>query len=134
MLETAQKLAKLIDKETDKVTERDKKDFWILLHPKLAEKKVTEKERQQVEEGLLEDKDLYQLQIDRITKEEYDSLSKDELEVLAIFREFSSGYALTPQIVKNKDVTKEEFARVSENLDSMPGVDITTDWDRSVHI
>ena len=33
--------------------------------------------------------------------------------------------------MKNKEVTKEEFARVSENLDSMPGVDITTDWDRS---
>lgn len=130
MLETARKLAKLIDKETDKVTERDKKDFWILMHPKQAEKKITKKERQKVEEGLLEDKDLYQLQIDRITKEEYDSLSKDELEVLAIFREFSSGYALTPQIVKNKNVTKEEFARVSENLDSLPGVNISTDWDR----
>ncbi len=131
MLETAQKLAVLIEKETDKVTERDKKDFWILLHPKLAEKKITEKEKKQVEEGLLEDKDLYQLQIDRITKQEYESLTTDELEVLAIYREFSSGYALTPQIVKNKDVTKEEFARVSENLDSLPGVDISTDWDRS---
>ena len=131
MLDTARTLATLIEKETDKVTERDKKDFWILLHPELADKKVTKKEKQQVEEGLLEPKDLYQLQIDRITKEEYDSLSEDELEVLAIFREFSSGYALTPQIVKNKNVTKEEFARVSENLDSLPGVNISTDWDRS---
>ena len=60
MVETAEKLAKLIDKETDKVTERDKKDFWILKHPKLAEKKVTEKERKQVEEGVLEESDLYQ--------------------------------------------------------------------------
>lgn len=130
MLETAQKLAKIINKETDKVTERDKKDFWILKHPKLAEKKVTDKERKQVEEGLLEDKDLYQLQIKRITKKEYDSLSKQELEELAIYREFTSGYALTPQIVKS-DVQKEEFARVSENLDSLPGVGVTTDWDRS---
>lgn len=130
MLVTARKLAKLINKETDKVTERDKKDFWILLHPKLAEKKVTAKEKKQVVEGLLETKDLYQFQIDRITKKEYDSISKQELEVLAIYREFTSGYALTPQIVKNKNVTKEEFARVSENLDSLPGVDVSTDWDR----
>jgi penicillin-binding protein A len=131
MLETARKLAKLIEKETNKVTVRDKKDFWILSHPELADKKVTDKEKKQVEEGLLEEKDLYQLQIDRITKEEYDSLSKNDLEVLAIYREFTSGYALTPQIVKNKEVTKEEFARVSENLDSLPGVNISTDWDRS---
>lgn len=130
MLETAEKLAKLIDKETDKVTERDKKDFWILRNPELAEEKITKKERKLVEEGELEQKDLYKLQIERITEEEYDNLTKQELEVLAIFREFSSGYALTPQIVKNKDVTEKEFARVSENLADLPGVDITTDWDR----
>ena len=36
--------------------------------------------------------------------------------MIAIFREFNSGYALTPQIVKNEDVTPKEFAVVSENL------------------
>ncbi|PHD70896.1 penicillin-binding protein [Bacillus sp. AFS043905] len=129
MLETAGELAKLIEKETDKVTERDKKDFWILKNPKLAEKKITDKERKKVEEGEMEESDLYKLQLDRITEEET-KLSDKDLEVLAIYREFASGYALTPQIVKNKKVTKEEFAKVSENLDSLPGVDISTDWDR----
>ncbi|ASS96212.1 peptidoglycan D,D-transpeptidase FtsI family protein [Peribacillus simplex] len=129
MVETAEKLAKLIDKETNKVTERDKKDFWILNNPKLAEKKITDKERKKVEEGEMEESDLYKLQLDRITLDEM-KLSEKDLEVLAIYREFASGYALTPQIVKNKKVTKEEFAKVSENLDSLPGVDISTDWDR----
>ncbi|PKF88931.1 penicillin-binding protein [Bacillus sp. BA3] len=129
MLETAGELAKLIEKETDKVTERDKKDFWILKNPKLAEKKITDKERKKVEEGEMEERDLYKLQLDRITEEET-KLSDKDLEVLAIYREFASGYALTPQIVKNKKVTKEEFAKVSENLDSLPGVDVSTDWDR----
>ncbi|PAL16585.1 peptidoglycan D,D-transpeptidase FtsI family protein [Peribacillus simplex] len=129
MVETAGKLAKLIEKETDKVTERDKKDFWILKNPKLAEKKITDKERKKVEEGEMEESDLYKLQLDRITEEET-KLSEKDLEILAIYREFASGYALTPQIVKNKEVTKEEFAKVSENLDSLPGVDISTDWDR----
>ncbi len=67
MVETAEKLAKLIEKETDKVTERDKKDFWILNNPKLAEKKITDKERKKVEEGEMEESDLYKLQLDRIT-------------------------------------------------------------------
>jgi cell division protein FtsI/penicillin-binding protein 2 len=100
-----------------------------LKNPKLAEKKITDKERKKVEEGEMEESDLYKLQLDRITSDEIE-LSKDDLEVLAIYREFASGYALTPQIVKNKKVTKEEFAKVSENLDSLPGVDISTDWDR----
>ncbi|WP_409306047.1 peptidoglycan D,D-transpeptidase FtsI family protein [Peribacillus sp. SCS-155] len=130
MVDTAEKLAKLIDKDIKKVTERDKKDFWLLKHPKLAEKKITEKERKLVEQDKLTQKDLYKRQVERVTQEEIKELSDEELEVLAIFREFNSGYRLTPQIVKNKGVTKEEFARVSENLDSLPGVDITTDWDR----
>lgn len=131
MLETAEKLAKLIDKETDKITERDKKDFWIMLHPELADQKITAQDKKKVTEGELTEADLYKLQLERITKEEYDTFSKEELEVLAIYREFTSGYALTPQIVKNKNVTKKEFARVSEHLGSLPGVGITTDWDRS---
>ncbi|MFJ5621386.1 peptidoglycan D,D-transpeptidase FtsI family protein [Peribacillus loiseleuriae] len=131
MLDTAEKLAKLINKETDKITERDRKDFWILKHPDEAEAKITAADRKKVTEGELEQKDLYKLQIERITEKEINSFTDAELEVLAIYREFSSGYALTPQIVKNKDVTEEEFARVSENLDSLPGVNIMTDWDRT---
>ena len=36
--------------------------------------------------------------------------------MIAIYREFVSGYKFTPQIVKNENVTPEEFAVVSENL------------------
>jgi penicillin-binding protein A len=131
MLETAEKLAEIIKKPSDKVTERDKKDFWILKNPEEAEAKITEADLKRVEEGELEETDLYKLQLERITEAELNSFTEAELEVLAIYREFSSGYALTPQIVKNEDVTKVEFATVSENLDSLPGVGITTDWDRT---
>jgi penicillin-binding protein A len=131
MLEVAENLAKLIHKEPTKIQERDKKDFWILKHPKLAEKKITDKEWEQFGAKKLDDKDLYKLQLKRITEEELNSFSEDELEVMAIWREFNSGYALTPQIVKNEGVTPEEFAAVSENLESLPGVDTTTDWKRN---
>ncbi|MBA9026524.1 peptidoglycan D,D-transpeptidase FtsI family protein [Peribacillus huizhouensis] len=131
MLETAEKLAQFITKEPDKIRERDRKDFWILKNPEEAEAKITNADRKKVTEGELEEKDLYKLQIERITDEEINSFTKDELEVLAIYREFSSGYALTPQIVKNRNVTEHEFATVSEHLDELPGVGITTDWDRT---
>lgn len=84
-----------------------------------------------VEEKKLEEKDLYKLQLSRITEKNINDFTKDELEVLAIFREFNSGYALTPSIVKNKGVSTNEFARVSEHLDELPGVDVTTDWERT---
>ena len=46
----------------------------------------------------------------------------------------ASGYALSPQIIKGDDVkeevTVEEFARVSERLGDLEGVNTTTDWRR----
>ena len=39
MIEVAERLAKLIEKEPDKVTERDKKDFWILKNKKRLKKR-----------------------------------------------------------------------------------------------
>src|SRR5699024_5237568 len=47
-----------------------------------------------------------------------------------IKKELDKAYALTPQIVKNEDVTPEEYAKVSENLDKLPGINATTDWNR----
>ncbi|KIL75308.1 Cell division protein FtsI [Bacillus badius] len=131
MLKTAEKLAKLIDKETDQVTERDKKDFWILKNEEKAKEKITDKEWQKAQENEISSKELYQMQIDRITEKDLKTLTEEDLEVLAIYREFTSGYAMTPQVVKNKNVTEEEYAIVSENLASLPGVNTTTDWDRS---
>lgn len=134
MLEVAERLAQLIELKPDKVQERDKKDYWIIKNPDRAAEKVSEEEHEALKEEL-ETKEynskVYSLQLERITDEELEELTEDDLEILAIYRAFSSGYALTPQIVKNEDVTQKEFALVSENLQYLPGVDTTTDWERS---
>lgn len=134
MLSVAERLAKLIDKNTDKVQEREKKDYWIMKNPDRADALVSENELAKLKEtleGKELDRKIYQLKIDRITDKELAELTEEDLEILAIYREFTSGYALTPQIVKNKNVTPEEFAVVSENLQHLPGVDTTTDWERA---
>ncbi|WP_249745419.1 peptidoglycan D,D-transpeptidase FtsI family protein [Mesobacillus boroniphilus] len=133
MLMVAERLAKLISKDSEedlkKVRERDKKDYWILTNEERAREKIKEEEWDQYDEKKLDDKALYNLQLERITENELKELTEDDLEILAILREMMSGYALSPQIVK-KDVTPEEFAIVSENLEMLPGVDTTTDWER----
>jgi penicillin-binding protein A len=134
MLKVAENLASLIQKDTEKVQERDKKDYWIMKNQEKADAKVSQKELDALKEKYEDDKEfnkkVYDLKLDRITEEELNSLTDKDLEILAIYRDFTSGYALTPQIVKNKDVTNEEFAVVSENLQFLPGVDTTTDWER----
>lgn len=131
MMQTAEKLAQLIEKETDQVTERDMKDFWIGKNEAKAKAKVTDKEWTAYENEELTEDDLYDLQLERITESDLNELTDAELEVLAIYREFTSGYPQTPQIVKNENVTDVEYAVVSENLSSLPGVNTTTDWERA---
>ncbi|MCY8542198.1 penicillin-binding protein 2 [Bacillus haynesii] len=129
-LKIAKKLAEMIKIDTDKITERDKKDYWILTRPKKAEKLITDQDRKKVKDGKLKEDDLYQLQLDRITEDKLNELTDQDLKVLAIKRQMDSGYALSPQYIKNKDVTAKEMAVVSEHLDELPGVDVTSDWKR----
>ncbi|MFB9761823.1 peptidoglycan D,D-transpeptidase FtsI family protein [Ectobacillus funiculus] len=130
-LKVAQQLAQLIDMPTEKITERDKKDFWMLLNGDRAKKKITAKDRQELKDKKIDDAEVYKRQLARITDAELQELPPAQLEVLAIKRQMDSGYTNTPQIIKNKDVTPQEYAIISENLDKLPGVDTTTDWDRN---
>src|SRR5213079_1962074 len=108
MLKTAEKLSKLIDiGDTSKIIhDRDKQDFWILKNPEKAKGLITKKEWSLFAQKKLDDKQIYNLQLKRITNKELTSLNSN---TVAIFRQFNSGYALTPQIVKNKDVTPQEY-------------------------
>lgn len=136
MLETARELAKLIEKDDKRVTERDIQDFYIMLNTEEATAKVTDEERKAIQDEEITEKEK-QRKIDslireKITEEELASLTAEDIETLAIFREMTSGYALSPQIIKNEGVTPEEFAKVSERLTDpkLKGVNTITDWKR----
>ena len=130
MLEIAEVLATFIEMDTKKITERDKKDFWILKNPDKAKAKITDEEQKKFAQEEIDDSDLYKLQLEKITEAELNEFTDEDLQVLAIYRELASSTTLTPKIIKNKDVTEEEVAIVSENLESLPGVGVTTDWNR----
>ncbi|WP_349407829.1 peptidoglycan D,D-transpeptidase FtsI family protein [Pseudalkalibacillus sp. SCS-8] len=126
--EVAQKLSEYIDKDTEELTERDIKDFYLSYKvdaQDVYENLLTDKEREE-----LSDKEQYKLVIDRLDIEEID-LSEQEEEIAAIWREMIRGYALTPQRVK-VGATEEEMALISERLDEFNGmIDIKPDAQRT---
>ncbi|PEQ01489.1 peptidoglycan D,D-transpeptidase FtsI family protein [Bacillus toyonensis] len=128
-LETAKKLAELIEVPTDKLTDRDKKDYWIAMHKEEAKTKITSKDRQELKDNKIDDKELDERQRSRVTEEEINQLSAKDLEILAIKSKMDGGYAMTPQVIK-KDATEKEYAIISESLATLPGVDTNVDWDR----
>ncbi|MGN4124529.1 peptidoglycan D,D-transpeptidase FtsI family protein [Lysinibacillus sphaericus] len=135
ILEIAEKLAQLIEQPTKRVTLRDKKDFWILKNHDAAYEKITDKEQAKIktQENITTSQinaEIDRVVRERITDEELAQLTEADLEVLAIYREMASGYNLSPQIIKSENVSADEFARVSERLTELPGVNTTTDWKR----
>ncbi|AZJ24323.1 penicillin-binding protein (plasmid) [Bacillus wiedmannii bv. thuringiensis] len=137
MLKTAKDLANVLeipDEDINKLTEIDKKDFWMQLNKEQAKEKVTKQDEENLRKKSIEgkelDKKIEELRRNRITEEELAELTLQDLKVLAIKSKMSSGYQMTPQIIKS-DATEQEYARISENLADFPGVDATVDWERN---
>lgn len=128
-LKVAEQLAKYIsmdsDEELDSLTDRDKKEYWYLKHTDEADARLSEEEAAKMKNAKQ-----YDTILKRITDEEISDFTKEELEVIVIKKELDKAYSLTPQVIKNENVTAEEYARVAENLDKLPGVNATTDWNR----
>src|SRR5690625_4011689 len=128
-LDLAEDLVSFIsmDKELiDKITERNKKEYWYLKNIDEAIERLSEEEEED-----LDDTEQYNLIIkERITDEDIKEITDDEMKVIAIKRELDKAYALTPEVIKNKDITVEEYAKIAEHLSSLPGINATTDWER----
>ncbi|PED72384.1 penicillin-binding protein [Bacillus pseudomycoides] len=137
ILKTAKDIANILEiseVEINKLTEVDKKDFWMQLNKKRAKEKIMKQEEEKFREKGIEgkelDKRIEELRRKRITEEELAELTQQDLQVLVIKSKMSSGYQMTPQIIK-KDVTEQEYTRISENLAKFPGIDATVDWERN---
>lgn len=128
-LKVAKKLSEFITldkKAIENLSERNKEEYWYLKNKDKAIKRVTDKEKEDND-----DVEQYQIALDKITEEDIEELTEEDLAVIAIKKEFDKAYALSPQIIKNEGVTKEEYAKVAEHLDVLPGVNATTDWERA---
>ena len=125
MKEIASQLADLIDVDFTKLTSRDLKDLYLEKFEDEAKELYTKEEAK-----TLEDKELYQLQLSRITDEMLEQLTDHDKETDAIYINMKKGTNLTSNIIK-KGATEDEVAIVSEHLEEMPGVNTEVDWDRT---
>jgi penicillin-binding protein A len=121
----AKKLADLIEKNLEELTERDKKDYFIFLNEKEVKERITASEEKNTPP-----EELYDLMLEKVTQKDIKSLSEQQLEVLAIKSEMDRGYTLSPQRIKI-GATKKEIALISEHLPELEGVDIKSDAERS---
>lgn len=128
LLDIATRLNELIDIEADDaLTERDLKDFWLANKENLNEAR----ERLTTTEKLAGTSKEYELLVGKVSDDEI-QFDGEQLKVATIFKRLNSAQQLKTVFVKNKDVTDEELALVSERAKELPGVSTGTDWTRSL--
>ena len=105
------------------------KNFYYKGHYVECRKKITDKEWDLYSKRKLTDKDILKLIYERIDDEivEYDERDK---KAAYIYYLMNKGYSYAEKVIKNKDVTEEEYAYISENIDNLNGFNTKLDWER----
>ncbi|MCA1009692.1 peptidoglycan D,D-transpeptidase FtsI family protein [Halobacillus halophilus] len=125
-LELAEKLSQYINMEfEDKLSTRDLKEYFFLKNREEVVKRIKDKDTKDMDNG-----EVYQLQLDSIKEPEVTSYDNQTKEVIAIKKELDKAYALSPHIIKNSNISYEEYSSVAEHLGSLPGINVTSDWER----
>lgn len=126
-LELAEEIAQYIDMEyEDKLTDRDFKEYFFLKNKNDVIARIEDEDTSELNNG-----EVYQLQLDSITEEEIAGYDNQTKEIIAIKKELDKAYALAPHVLKNTDISEEEYSVVAEHLAELPGINVTSDWERS---
>lgn len=107
------------------LTERELKEYWYLLNKDKADSRLSEQTRSEMDNA-----EAYNATLNLITEKEISNFTNKDKEIMAIKKELDKATELTPHIINNEGVSEEEYAKIAENLSSLPGVRISVDWNR----
>ena len=129
-IKLAYTVAENINVNYDKLTEKRLKEFWYLNNKEESLKKITDLEWKKKTKRKLTDDDILELIYERITEEELNSFNDLDKEAAYIYYLMNKGYSYAEKVIKNSDVTEEEYAYISENVDTLRGFNTKLDWER----
>lgn len=129
-IDLAYKVSEMINVDYSKITDKILKNFWYINHEEEAKNKITDAEWKKYKERKIDDDDIEDLIFERITEEDLSIYEEKDKEAAYIYYLMNKGYSYAEKIIKNKDVTDEEYAIISENIDDLGGFNTKVDWDR----
>lgn len=129
-ISTAYLTGKYIDVDYSKLTDIMLKKFWILNNDKEAKSRITEEEWEQLKLRKITSTDIENLKLDRVTEDDLSKYNEVDKEACYIYNLMNRGYYYTEKTIKNIDVTDEEYAKIAENIDILPGINVKLDWER----
>ena len=129
-IETAYKVSEFIDVDYSKLTDTNLRKFWILNNKEKANKKITDKEWKDYKNRKLTSDDIEKLKIKRVTAEELLEYKEIDKEACYIYNLMNKGYYYTEKTIKKEEVSDEEYAKIAENINILPGFNVKLDWER----
>lgn len=127
--EMARNFAIQFDLSLDSYTFRDMQDAYMKLYPTETQALITSEEMVAYNNKLLTDLDIYELKLERITKELIDEV--DEIDLLAGIVKIAMDLAtsVTPSVIlENVDYPSAVY--IAENKEIFKGFDNSYDWQR----
>ena len=129
-IELAYKVSSHLNLDYDKVTERSKREFFVAKNSDNMNDRITDKEWEKYEQRKLDSTDIYELKIERVTAEELNAFKEEDNKASYLYYLMNKGYSYDDKVIKNKDVTDEEYAYIAENNEDLPGFNTKLDWER----
>lgn len=126
----AYKVSRHLNLEYNKLEKKNQQEFYVVIHPNIANSKITNKEWTKLEQRKLTNDDINKLKISRITDEELNTMSEDDKKAAYLYYLMNKGYSYDEKTIRTNDVTDEEYAYISENNKELKGFNTRLDWER----
>ena len=129
-IDLAYKIGEIIDVDFSKLALINLKEFWIAENSSLANSKITNEEWNKLKNRILNQEDIKNLKLDRITEEDLSIYQEKHKEVAYIYYLMNKGYSYQEKIIKNDKITDKEFAYIAEHNEELNGFDVSYRWER----
>ncbi len=129
-IELAYTVSSHLSLDYDKVTDRNKREFFVAKYESDLDDRITDEEWEQYNKRKIDSDDIYELKIERVTDEELEAFSEEDNKASYLYYLMNKGYSYDDKIIKDEDVTDEEYAYIAENNADLPGFNTELGWER----
>ena len=129
-IDLAYKVSSHLNLDYDKVTNRNKREFFVAKNSDNMDDRITDEEWEKYNQRKLDSDDIYELKIERVTDEELNAFTEEDTKASYLYYLMNKGYSYDDKVIKNEDVTDEEYAYIAENNEDLPGFNTKLDWER----
>ena len=126
----AYRVANMIKLDYSKLYITNLKEFWLANNYKEGYNLITSEEYKLLENRKLTNTDIYNMKIDRITPTMLSVYNDNDKEAAYLYYLMNKGYSYDVKVIKGINVTEEEYALISENVDNLQGFYTALDWER----